>query len=187
MDGLESPWDLAFLPDGTMFLTEKCKGLSVQLPDGTASNLLGMGGTAGYAMTSDDLVCEGQAGMNGVTLDPKFADNNTIYVYSASRTGDNPAVNRVLRLRVDGDLASVSDRADIVTDIPYKQAATEHPFGGPGADNGGRIRFNPQDGFLYVTTGDNHNSGLPQFGDKMGGKVLRIDGNGNTAPGIPMK
>jgi glucose/arabinose dehydrogenase len=183
LDGLESPWDLAFLPDGTMFFTEKCKGLSVKLPDGTVNNLLGMGGTAGYAMTSDDLFCEGQAGMNGVTLDPKFADNGTIYVYSASRTGDNPAVNRVLRLNVNGDLAGVSDRADIVTDIPFKQAASEHPFGGPGAHNGGRIRFNPQDGFLYVTTGDNHNGGLPQFGDKMGGKVLRIDGNGNAAPG----
>jgi len=24
----ESPWDMAFLPDGTMFFTEKCGGLS---------------------------------------------------------------------------------------------------------------------------------------------------------------
>ena len=26
---LELPWDMAFLPNGTMFFTEKCKGLSV--------------------------------------------------------------------------------------------------------------------------------------------------------------
>ena len=43
--------------------------------------------------------------MNGVALDPNFADNRTIYVYSASRMGDNPATNRVLRLNVGGDLA----------------------------------------------------------------------------------
>jgi aldose sugar dehydrogenase len=29
---LELPWDMAFLKDGTMFFTEKCKGLSVRLP-----------------------------------------------------------------------------------------------------------------------------------------------------------
>ena len=183
LDGLESPWDLAFLPDGTMFFTEKCKGLSVQLPDGTVNNLLGMSGSEGYAMTADDLFCSGQAGMNGVTLDPNFADNGTIYVYSAHRVGDNPASNRVLRLNVGGDLATVSDRTDIVTDIPYKQAPTDHPFGDSGAHNGGRIRFSPEDGFLYVTTGDNHNSSLPQFGDNLGAKVLRIDGNGDAAPG----
>ena len=182
LDGLESPWDMAFLPDGTMFFTEKCKGLSVRLPDGTVNNLLGMGDTEGYAMSAGDLFCEGQAGMNGVALDPNFADNRTIYVYSASRMGDDPATNRVLRLTVGDDLASVSDRTDIVEDIPYKQTASDHPFGGAGAHNGGRIRFSPEDGYLYVTTGDNHNSALPQFGDNLGAKVLRIDGNGDPAP-----
>src|SRR5699024_4789472 len=72
LDGLQSPWDLAFLPDGTMFFTEKCKGLSVQLPDGTVNKLLGMSDSKGYAMATDDLFCSGQAGMNGVTLDPDF-------------------------------------------------------------------------------------------------------------------
>ncbi|HKL44849.1 MAG TPA: hypothetical protein VJ906_01225, partial [Roseovarius sp.] len=28
LDGLDSPWDMAFLEDGTMFFTEKCDGLS---------------------------------------------------------------------------------------------------------------------------------------------------------------
>mgnify|MGYP007048374537 CR=1 FL=1 len=29
MSGLENPWDTAFLNDGTMFFTEKCKGLQI--------------------------------------------------------------------------------------------------------------------------------------------------------------
>ena len=182
MDGLESPWDMAFLPNGTMFFTEKCKGLSVRLPDGTVNSLLGMSGTDGYSMTAADLFCNGQAGMNGVALDPNFDTNNTIFVYSASRMGDSPATNRVIRLKVSGDLSSVSNRNDIVEKIPYKQAPTDHPFGDAGAHNGGRIRFNPGDGFLYVPTGDNHNSSLPQFGDNLGSKVLRIDRDGNAAP-----
>ncbi|MCR8916270.1 PQQ-dependent sugar dehydrogenase [Marinobacter panjinensis] len=180
LSDLESPWDMAFLPDGAMFFTEKCKGLSVRLPNGEVNNLLGMSGTEGYSSTADDLICEGQAGMNGVAIDPDFSDNRNVYVYSASSMS-NPPTNRVVRLRVSEDLSEVANRMDIVEDIPFKEAPTDHPFGDPGAHNGGRVRFGP-DGYLYVPTGDNHNSALPQAGDKLGGKVLRIDRNGEAAP-----
>ncbi len=182
LTGLESPWDMAFLDDGTMFFTEKCKGLSVRMPSGDVHPLLGMSGAEGYPSTEDDLFCEGQAGMNGVAVDPGFAENRTIYVYSASNM-TAPGTNRVMRLSVADDFMAVSDRVDIVDDIPYKPQATEHPFGGPGAHNGGRLRFNPGDGFLYVTTGDTHNGVVPQSPTMQGGKVLRIDGDGNAAPG----
>ena len=72
LDGLESPWDMAFLDDGTMFYTEKCLGLSVMMPSGETIALLGMTDTEGYASTADDLFCEGQAGMQGVAIDPNL-------------------------------------------------------------------------------------------------------------------
>ena len=182
LSGLEFPWDMAFLPDGTMFVTEKCRGLSVRTPSGDVNALLGMKGVEGYAMAGEDLFCDGQAGMNGVAVDPDFAENRRIYVYSTSDLS-SPQTNRVIRLRVNDDLTSVSDRTDIVDDIPYKTGPTNHPFGGSGAHNGGRIRFNPADGFLYVTTGDTHAGHVPQSPVLLGGKVLRIDGDGNAAPG----
>ncbi|MGY6635471.1 MAG: PQQ-dependent sugar dehydrogenase [Alkalilacustris sp.] len=182
LTGLEDPWDMAFLDDGTMFFTEKCRGLSVRLPSGDVVGLVGMTGTDGFASTQDDLFCEGQAGMNGVAVDPDFDDNRFVYVYSASSlTGEG--TNRVVRMRVSEDFDAVSDRTDIVEDIPYKPAASDHPFGGPGAHNGGRIRFNPGDGFLYVTTGDTHGGAVPQSPTILGGKVLRIDRDGNAAEG----
>jgi aldose sugar dehydrogenase len=177
---LELPWDMAFLPDGTMFFTEKCKGLSVRLPNGTINKLHGLGGTAGYASSSPDLFCDGQAGMMGVAIDPKFAQNRTIYVYSSSKLNDKLS-NRVMRMKVADGFTGVSDRTDIVGDIGYKPKASNHPFGGPGAHNGGRIRFSPADGYLYVTTGDNHLGTGPQDGKYIGGKVLRIDGDGKPA------
>ena len=180
LDGLENPWDMAFLDDGTMFFTEKCKGLSVLMPDGTVNALLGMGGSEGYPSTEDDLFCEGQAGMMGVAIDPGFADNRRIYVYSTSNMSD-PHTNRLMRLVVNEDFTGVSDRTDIVDDVPYKMAASDHPFGGPGAHNGGRVRFGP-DGALWLTTGDNHNSEIPQSPTLMGSKILRIDTNGDAAP-----
>ena len=179
---LESPWDMAFLPDGTMFFTEKCHGLSVRPPGGAVVKLLGMKDAKGYASSAGDLFCEGQAGMSGVAVDPNFASNRFIYVYSASSL-TAPGSNRVMRLKVNDNATAVSDRTDIVADIPYKPRASDHPFGGPGAHNGGRVRFSPGDGFLYVTTGDTHNGEVPQSPTRIGGKVLRIDRDGKAAPG----
>src|SRR6056297_292961 len=180
LDGLDSPWDMAFLDDGTMLFTEKCDGLSVRMPDGTANALLGMSGSEGYASTAEDLVCEGQAGMMGVAIDPDFSDNRRIYVYSTSEKSD-PRTNRLMRLVVNEDFTDVSERTDIVDDVPYKVEASDHPFGGPGAHNGGRVRFGPN-GALWLTTGDNHNPEVPQSPTMMGSKVLRIDTDGNAHP-----
>jgi len=177
---LDSPWDMSFLKDGTMFFTEKCKGLSVRTPSGAINKLHGMTGTTGYASASADLFCDGQAGMMGVEVDPDFAKNRYLFVYSSSNL-NNKQVNRVMRFKVGNDFKSVSDRTDIVSDIGYKPKASKHPFGGPGAHNGGRIRFSPTDGFLYVTTGDNHFGLGPQSPTIIAGKVLRIDRDGKAA------
>lgn len=178
---LEKPWDMAFTRDGAMFFTEKCQGLSVRLPSGKVNKLLGMKDSKGYADTANDLFCDGQAGMLGVAVDPDFARNRLIYVYSASNLS-KPATNRVMRLVANADLTRVSGRNDIIADIGYKPKATNHPFGGTGAHNGGRIRFSPGDGYLYVTTGDNHNGEIPQSPTLIGGKVLRVDRDGKAAP-----
>lgn len=179
---LSNPWDMAFLPDGTMFFTEKCNGLSVRTPSGTVNRLLGMKDSKDYDTKADDLFCDGQAGMNGVAVDPDFAKNRFIYVYSASSMAQ-PQTNHVIRFVVNDDMTKLSDRNDIVNDIPYKTAPSDHPFGASGAHNGGRIRFSPGDGFLYVTTGDTHNGEVPQSPTRIGGKVLRIDRDGKPAPG----
>lgn len=180
LSGLSNPWDMAFLPDGTMFFTEKCHGLSVRMPSGKVNKLLGMKDSSGYASTAGDLFCEGQAGMQGVAVDPDFSKNRQIYVYSTSSKAA-PGSNRLMRFKVNSGFSGVSDRTDIIPDVPYKPKATNHPFGGPGAHNGGRVRFGP-DGFIYQTTGDTHNGKVPQSPTLLGGKVLRVDRDGKAAP-----
>lgn len=182
LDGLEKPWDMAFLDDGTMFFTESCSGLSVRLPSGEVNPLLGMSDAEGYDSSAADLFCEGQAGMMGVAIDPDFEENRRIYVYATSNQS-TPHTNRLLRLVVNADFSGVTDRTDIVDDVPYKMMASDQPFGGPGAHNGGRVRFNSGDGFLYLSTGDNHNPEVPQSPTLMGSKVLRIDTDGKAAAG----
>lgn len=169
-----------------MFFTEKCRGLSVRMPNGKVNTLLGVGGVTGFATVKNDLFCDGQAGVQGVAVDPDFKSNRFVYVYSSSK-GPNRTYggynNIVMRMKVDDSMTKVSDIVEIIKDIGYKPAKSNHPFGGPGAHNGGRIRFNPGDGFLYVTTGDNHSGAGPQSPTEIRGKVLRVDRDGKAAAG----
>jgi glucose/arabinose dehydrogenase len=177
MSGLQSPWDIAFAPDGAMLFTERCRGLSVRDANGATRRLFG---SSGAAVVASDFFCQGQSGMHGVAVDPEFATNRFVYIYMASNLS-SPASNRVVRLTVNAGYTTVSNRTDIITNIPYKSAA--NAVGGAGNHSGGRIRFHPSEGLLYVTTGDNHNGPLPQDLTRLGGKVLRVTRDGTAAQG----
>ncbi|AGH96637.1 PQQ-dependent sugar dehydrogenase [Pseudobdellovibrio exovorus] len=176
MMGLSQPWDLAFVPNGDLLFTERCIGLSVRKTDGQTVRLFG---PAGAILAAPDMFCEGQSGAHGIAIDPDFQSNRMIYLFMASNIS-NPRTNRVVRLTVNSDYSVVNNRVDIITDIPFKHQSNSH--GGIGAHSGGRLRFGP-DGYLYVTTGDNHNGPLPQDLQRLGGKVLRVDRNGQAAAG----
>lgn len=177
LQGLSEPWDIAVASDGSMFFTEKCRGISVRHPDGTVTRLFG---TSGSALVASDLACVGQSGVHGIALDPQFATNRTLYVYMLSTLGTSPRTNRVVRLVANATFTSVGNRTDILTDIAFKDQG--NAVGGAGAHSGGRLRFGT-DGLLYVTTRDNHNLALPQSPTLLGGKVLRVTNSGSAAPG----
>ena len=69
-ENLTIPWSIDWTPDGTIFFTERNGNLRV-IEDGVLVNepilSLGVGGVEG--------------GMLGVTVDPKYSDNNYIYLY----------------------------------------------------------------------------------------------------------
>tara|TARA_B100000035_G_scaffold301329_1_gene297808 strand:- start:334 stop:1611 length:1278 start_codon:yes stop_codon:yes gene_type:complete len=187
---LKNPWDMSFVDNDTMFFSEKCDGLSVKTKDGI-NKLYGMKGSKGYNSAGEDLFCEGQAGMMGIAVDPNFSKNRHIYVASTSNKyhgdgcKDNMDVcngNIVMKFTVSEDFKSVSDRTDIITDIQYKPFESDHPFGGPGAHNGARLRFD-KTGALWVTGGDRHKGDCPQSPTLICGKVLRVDTNGKAHPG----
>jgi len=163
VDGLDKPWDLGFLPDGTMLLTERPGRLSVAVD-----------GQAQLVDAPDDVVAVGEGGMMGMAIDPNFANNGFVYVCLASDLG-SPTDVRLARYKLSQDGENVLGRTDIVTGMPHKST---------GRHSGCRPRFGP-DGFIYVGTGDAAIGTVPQDDDSLGGKVLRVTRSGNAAPGNP--
>ena len=165
IEGLDKPWDIAWLPNGTLLLSERTGQLKVFI-DGV--------GEPPSVIPIADVVARGEGGLMGLEVDPDFASNGFIYVCTTSNaSGDNDV--RLLRLTMSKpDGASVLERSDIVTGMPYSS----------GRHSGCRPRFGP-DGFLWVGTGDAAIGANPQDDTSLGGKVLRIDREGAAAPGNP--
>ncbi|OYO25316.1 glucose sorbosone dehydrogenase [Enemella dayhoffiae] len=106
----------------------------------------------------------GEGGLHGIAVDP--TDPQVFFVHFAAGSD-----NKVARLRLAGTGFTV-ERV-IVEGIP---AAAIH--------NGGRLAFGP-DGFLYIATGDGNRTGNAQDRNSLGGKILRVDRDGNSPPGNP--
>jgi glucose/arabinose dehydrogenase len=163
ISGLDKPWDIAWLPNGTVLVTERPGRLNVYV-DGVDAQP--------FTVTPDDVVANGEGGMMGLEVDPEFATNGYVYVCMASNMGGDTDV-RLVRFTLEtpnGD--GLVDRTDIVKGMPYSS----------GRHSGCRPRFGPN-GRLWVGTGDAAIADTPQDDDSLGGKVLRIDRNGAAAPG----
>jgi glucose/arabinose dehydrogenase len=165
LTGLDKPWDIAWLPNGTVLLTERPGRLRVY-SDGPGADPI--------IIPLTDVIARGEGGMMGLEVDPDFASNGFVYVCTTSTAGvdDDVRLLRITLSRPNGD--SVVERRDIVTGMPYST----------GRHSGCRPRFGP-DGHLWVGTGDAAIGGTPQSDESLGGKVLRIDRDGVAAEDNP--
>ncbi|MFW2387945.1 MAG: PQQ-dependent sugar dehydrogenase, partial [Polyangiales bacterium] len=166
--GLNKPWDVAWLPNGPVLVTERTGRLSVYVHGVDEEP---------FVIAPDDVVVAGEGGMMGLEVDPSFSSNGYVYVCTTSNASGSNDV-RLVRYelqRPDGD--AVVNRSDIVTGMPYNDVQR-------GRHSGCRPRFGP-DGYLWVGTGDAAIGSTPQDDDSLGGKVLRVDRDGAAAPGNP--
>lgn len=156
--GLEVPWGVAFLPDGSALVTERDSGRVLSVRDGAVSQV----GTVAEAAPV------GEAGLLGIAASPTFATDREVFLY-VSTTQDN----RIVRTTYDG--SRLGDLEVILAGIPN---GFRH--------DGGRLVFGP-DGFLYASTGETGEADLAQDLDSLGGKILRITTDGEPAPGNPFE
>lgn len=117
----------------------------------------------GTVLDISDLVrCCGEEGLLGITFSP---NGQRLYAYYTDNSGDN----RVVRFRMDDRRAVRSSRTTVI--------AFNHPS--YSNHNGGSIYLNPDNGLLYIGTGDGGGGGDPsenaQDRGSLLGKILRID------------
>ena len=160
--GLDQPTNMAFAPDGRLFLTEQATGqVRIVEADGT----LREAPFAEFPVGSSF-----ETGLLGIALHPDFdAGEPYLYLYL---TEPGPGMNVIGRVRADGDTAGGFERLRETV---------------PGANayhNGGDLLFGP-DGRLYATVGEAHESARAQDVDDPGGKVLRLTDRAEPAPGNP--
>lgn len=163
-------WDLGFTPDKTMIFTRHTGQISAWfgLSDPSRSPQV--------QVLADpvDVLTQGEGGMLGMAIDPQFTTNRHIYTCFMSNVSGVVDI-RIARWTVNAGYTALTDRTDIVTGMPVRNP-------NPGRHSGCRPRFGP-DGYLWVGTGDAATGTNPQDPNSLGGKVLRIDRDGNGAPG----
>jgi aldose sugar dehydrogenase len=168
--GLESPWGLAFLPDGRMLVSEQPGRLRIVTPDGSLSAPV-----AGLPTVD----ARGQGGLLGLAVDPGFATNHLIYwSYAEPRPGGNNNTAVARGALVD----SVAPRVDQMQVI-FQQA----PAVGSRGHFGGRLVW-ARDGTLFVTLGDRQvTEGRMQAQrmDGLLGKIVRINRDGSVPADNP--
>lgn len=113
-----------------------------------------------------------ELGLLGLAFHPNYINNGFFFIYY---TVNNPLRSRVARFRVSGTpaVSNVADGASERMFLEFTQPQSNH--------NGGMLAFGPNDGYLYIASGDGGGSGDPgnnaQTLTNLLGKVLRIDVN----------
>lgn len=165
-EGLSIPWDIAFAPDGRMFVSERAGRIRVYASGEPRAELL-------QTIEVPDVRAVGESGVMGMDVDAEFDEFPFLYV-CASRDLDgdgegSPWRNELLRFQVTD------------TDVTFEGTVFDSTIRANRQHNGCAVEADA-DGHIWMTTGDGleARAGWPQL-DNLNGKVLRVNRDG-TAP-----
>jgi glucose/arabinose dehydrogenase len=160
------PWRLAFLPDGRMLITEKVGPVWLLTQQGEKIQIENT--PAAYV--------QGQNGMLGVFISPKYATDQSIYLtyVEPGEYGGGLALARA-KLVVSATSAKLENLQVLWRQMPK----------GKGGQEGAQIAFSPDGQYLFLTVGDRQRFTPAQDPNQPEGKILRLTLDGKPAPGNP--
>ncbi|HEX9186376.1 MAG TPA: PQQ-dependent sugar dehydrogenase, partial [Vicinamibacteria bacterium] len=165
-EGLDTPWSVAFLPDGRLLVTEKPGRLRI----------LEKGRLLPEPVAGVPLVwSQGQGGLMDVAVHPDYAKNGWIYLSFSDPGEDGTAMTKVVRGRIrDGRL----DDQQTLFEAPrplYRRGEVHF---------GSRFVFDGQ-GHLFFTIGERGHQEDAQDLSRPNGKVHRIRDDGRVPEDNP--
>ena len=162
--GLSHPWSLAFLPDGSMLVTEREGRLRI-----IRNGVLDPTPIAGVPKVFARVL----GGLLDVALHPQFAQNRIIYLAYSKAGENNLSTTALARGRFDG--TALTEVKEIFVANTWSKSNTNY---------GGRIAFD-RAGFLYLTIGERQEQQRAQDIKDHGGKVVRLRDDGSVPPDNP--
>ncbi len=160
------PWRMAFLPDGQMLVTEKIGPVWLVSPTGEKIAPLS---------NTPAVFWQGQTGMLGVYVSPRYATDQTIYL-TYIEPGDYGGGLTLARGKL------VLGRVPRLTDfnVLWRQLPR-----GKGGHPGGQVVFSPDGQYLFLSVGDRQRMTPAQDISQPAGKILRMTLDGKPAPDNP--
>ncbi len=153
--GLNVPWAIAFLEDGSALVSQRDSASIVRV--GTDGAVTEVGEVPGVEPG-------GEGGLQGLAIGP---GDSMVFAYLTS-----PTDNRVVRMSFDGTRLGAPE--PILTGLAKAQF-----------HQGGALLYDETADVLFVAVGDAARPELAQDTSSLNGKILRIDRDGNPAPGNP--
>jgi aldose sugar dehydrogenase len=167
--GLEHPWGIAQLPDGSFLVTERPGRMRRVSPDGTLSEAI---------EGIPEVDARDQGGLLDVAVAPDFAQSRTVFWTYAKPMGNGLVATAAARGTLSEDGAQLSDVRDIFVQAP--------PSGTP-MHYGSRIVPDGQ-GHVFITTGEHSNAEerwRAQDLNATWGKVVRVSEDGSVPSDNP--
>ena len=163
----ELPWRIAFLPDGRMLVTEKVGPVWLVSAEGQKISPVG---------NTPPVYWQGQNGMLGVFLSPRYATDQNIYLtyVEPGDYGGGLALARA-KLVLTASTARLSNFEVLWRQMPR----------GKGGQAGAQIAFSPDGEYLFLAVGERQRFTPAQDPDQPAGKILRLTLDGKPAPGNP--
>ncbi|MFC4002765.1 PQQ-dependent sugar dehydrogenase [Prauserella oleivorans] len=162
--GLEHGWDIGFLPDGRMLVTERPARFKL-VDAGTVTEI---------SADLDDVHVEGEGGLMGLVVHPDFERTREFTTCQTHQDNGDAIDVRLVTWRLSEDARAATRVRDLLTGLPVNDS---------GRHSGCRPTI-AADGALLVGTGDTADDpAIPQDRRNLGGKVLRIDLR--TGEGLP--
>src|SRR3954469_16956774 len=160
------PWRLAFLPDGRMLITEKVGPVWLVSQQGEKIQI----------ENTPAVYWQGQNGMMGVFLSPRYATDHNIYL-TYVEPGDYGGGFALARAKLNATATSAKLEN---LEVLWRQRPT-----GKGGQAGGPIAFSADGQYLFLAVGDRQRMTPAQDPDQPVGKILRLTLDGKPAPGNP--
>ncbi len=167
-EGLENAWGMAFLPDGSMLVTERPGRMRIVSADGKVGEPL-----SGLPK----IFAQGQGGLLDVVLAPDFATSKKIYFsYSEPGEGSESKLNSTAVSFATLNGNKLENLTRVFSQQPKVNSSNHF---------GSRLVWAP-DGTLFITLGERYSEkDKAQTLDNHQGKVVRINADGSVPKDNP--